>query len=201
MRTIKMLLGATLGLLLLAGCNNLAVQPKLANPYAESPNFDTAARLLDEGAVPVGHLNEDTGFYTGSNDGIIGEGYITELPIEITQDVLLRGQSQYEAFCTPCHGYAGYGNGVLSLEGLRSSDSYEYNAPASYHDAELVNAPVGRLYQAIAYGVGNMYSYSSRVQPEDRWAIVAYIRALQLSQNASVADVPAEVQAELDGME
>jgi mono/diheme cytochrome c family protein len=143
---------------------------------------------LDPNAVPVGFLREDNHLYAGLVDGEPAE----TLPFELTQDVLDEGQRQYQAFCAPCHGIAGYGDGVISLEG--------FPRPASYHTAELRAQPVGHFFQVITNGVGNMYSYASRISPENRWAIAAYIRALQISQEADFATLPDEVQAQFESL-
>lgn len=182
-------LSVAVGLLLLAGCQNMQVQPKLADPYGESATFGRAAREILPEAVPVGFLQDDEHLYQGTNGGEL----VSTFPFEITEEILMRGREQYEGFCTPCHGYSGYGNGIVALEG--------FPRPASFHTDDLRSAPVGRLYQAIANGVENMYSYASRVQPEDRWAIVAYIRVMQYSQNANYADLPEAAQTALDAID
>lgn len=97
--------------------------------------------------------------------------------------ILQRGQERYQIYCQPCHGLAGYGDGLIVKRGLA--------APPSYHEPRLVNAADGHIYDVIANGYGSMYSYGSRVPTEDRWAIVAYVRALQLSQRAPASSVPA----------
>lgn len=97
--------------------------------------------------------------------------------------ILQRGQERYQIYCQPCHGLAGYGDGLIIKRGLA--------VPPSYHEQRLINASDGHIYDVIANGYGSMYSYGSRVPTEDRWAIVAYIRALQLSQRAPASSVPA----------
>lgn len=174
-----------LGVLLVAGCGNMRVQPKLAKPFMESPEFGVAARDILPEAVAVGQLNEDELFYNGTIDGELADVF----PFPVTADVIARGQSKFNAFCTPCHGYGGYGDGVIYEEG--------FPTPASYHDPVIREKPVGHYYQVISYGFNNMYNYANRVQPEDRWAIVAYIRTLQLSQNAELDQLPPEIQSEL----
>lgn len=180
-RTLLLIL--LLGLLVLAGCDNMHEQPKLDEPYSASETFGTAAREILPEAVAIGHLRDDEHLYEGTMDGALAD----ELPFELTEDVLLRGKDQFEAFCTPCHGHSGYGDGVVSLEG--------FPPPASYHTEELRAQPVGHFFQVITDGVGVMYSYASRIAPEDRWAIAAYIKALQLSQNATLDDLPDELQS------
>jgi hypothetical protein len=105
-------------------------------------------------------------------------------------EVLKRGQERYNIFCSPCHGYDGYGQGEIVQRGFKQ--------PTSFHEERLRTAPLGYFFGVITNGFGTMYSYASRVQPEDRWAITAYIRALQLSQNATLDDVPREEREQLD---
>lgn len=111
-------------------------------------------------------------------------------PFPITAQDLARGQQRYNIYCSPCHGYDGSGRGMIVLRGFQQ--------PPSYHTDRLRNAPVGHFFDVITNGFGNMYSYASRVSPDDRWRIAAYIRALQLSQHASVADVPQNQRASLE---
>lgn len=107
-----------------------------------------------------------------------------DFPIPITADVLERGRNRFNIYCSPCHGQVGDGLGIIVERGLRK--------PPSFHTERLRNAPSSHFYEVITNGFGAMYSYASRVKPADRWAITAYIRALQLSQNANVADVPVD---------
>jgi mono/diheme cytochrome c family protein len=175
-------------LMLLAGCGNLRYQPKLDEPYDASPNFEYAARTILPEAVPVGYLNQE-----GLSVGELIDGELTdEFPVEVTEELILRGQERYEIFCTPCHGYAGYGDGVLAEEGIR---------PASFHDEEIRAKPVGHYVQVIAEGQGIMYNYAARVPPEDRWAVAAYIRTLQLSQEVNIDELPAEAQEDVNSLQ
>ncbi|MEM7348551.1 MAG: cytochrome c [Chloroflexota bacterium] len=176
-----LLLCMTMLLLVLAACGNMREQPKLAKPYQSSPNFDVAARELVPEAIPVGH-NVDDHMALGLINGELTD----EFPMEISRELLERGQERYNIYCTPCHGFAGYGNGVIYEEG--------YPNPASYHEPELRNQPAGYYVNVIANGKGNMLSYAARVKPEDRWAIAAYIRALQMSQQAQLDALPQEIQ-------
>lgn len=180
-RTVLVLPILLIAMLVLAGCGNMREQPKLAKPYQSSPNFKVAARELVPEAIPVGH-NVDDHMALGMVDGQFTDAF----PMEITRELLDRGQQRYNIYCTPCHGYAGYGNGVISEEG--------FPHPASYHDPEILVQPAGYYVNVIANGKGNMLSYAARVQPEDRWAIAAYIRALQISQQAQLDSLPEELQ-------
>lgn len=183
-KLFKALLLVVLGLVMV-GCGNLREQPKLDEPYQESPVFGRAAREILPEAVPVGFERADTHLYEGMVEG----EFVETFPFEITEEVLAVGERGFNDYCAICHGYAGYGNGVVGEEG--------YPRPASYHTDDLLNAPVGRLYQAITYGVGNMFSYAARLPDvEERWAIVAYIRALQYSQNVPLDELPDDLQAQ-----
>ena len=114
---------------------------------------------------------------------------MTELPIPPTLELCQRGQQRYNIYCTPCHNFSGNGLGVIVKKGMPQ--------PVSFHDQRLRDAPVGYFFNAMTNGFGRMYSYASRIPPEDRWAIASYIRALQLSQNATLEDVPEELRDSL----
>ncbi len=121
---------------------------------------------------------------------MIGTNLITEFPIPITRAVLERGQERFNIYCSVCHGRTGEGNGMIVQRG--------FPPPPSYHIDRLRKAPVGHLFDVMTRGYGVMYSYASRVEPSDRWAIAAYIRALQLSRHATLDDVPADERAKLE---
>jgi mono/diheme cytochrome c family protein len=112
-------------------------------------------------------------------------------PFPITRDVLNAGHLSYDTFCSPCHGLGGAGNGMIVQRG--------FPAPPSFHSQRLRDVPPGYIYSVITNGFGRMYSYASRVKPDERWAIVAYIRALQLSENATIDDVPPDQRQQLQG--
>ena len=139
-----------------------------------------------EGTVARGHLNDDAALYTGK--GPDGKPLDT-FPFPVTKEVIERGQGRFNVYCTPCHGRLGDGDGMIVRRGFRK--------PPSYHIDRLRQAPNGYLYDVISSGFGAMPDYAAQVAPVDRWAIVAYVRALQLSQNASLNDVPATSRAEL----
>ncbi|MGJ3239678.1 MAG: c-type cytochrome [Anaerolineae bacterium] len=174
------------GVLVLSACGNLREQPSY-RAYEPSDVFGSSAWELDENAVAVGLLNEDEHLYNGTVDGSYAESF----PFEITEDMLAEGQRWYEGFCSPCHGYSGYGDGVIRLEG------YPSPGPRSHHDDELRAAPVGFYFDVITNGSesGLMWPLASRIPPEQRWAIIAYIRALQFSQNADMSTMGPDVQA------
>jgi mono/diheme cytochrome c family protein len=140
-----------------------------------------------EGTVARGQLRLDDHLYTGKVDGKL----VATFPFPITHADLERGRDRYNIYCAPCHDSTGHGRGMIVLRG--------FPPPPSYHIPRLREAPVGHFFDVITNGLGNMYSYASRVSPEDRWRIIAYIRALQLSQSATLAEVPAAQRAELEG--
>lgn len=130
-----------------------------------------AVRQVPQGVVPLGDTTGEGTFYTGRDEN--GE-LATELPFELTREVLERGREQYDIYCTPCHGLDGAGEGVAVTRG--------FPAPPSLHDQRLREAQLGYYFDVITNGFGVMFPYGDRVEPEDRWAIAAYIRALQVSQ-------------------
>jgi mono/diheme cytochrome c family protein len=180
----KLWLGACL---ILTACRqDMHDQPRY-KPLAASEFFadGRSARPMVEGTVARGHLRIDEARYTGKLDG----EDVDQFPIPIAKEDIERGQSRFNVYCTPCHGRLGDGNGMVVLRGFRQ--------PPSYYSERLVNAPVGHFFDVISNGFGAMPSYASRVQSDDRWRIVAYIRALQLSESASLNDVPADQRQNL----
>jgi mono/diheme cytochrome c family protein len=145
-----------------------------------------AARVTVPDTVARGQLREDEHLYMGR----VGGQPATEFPMPVTMDVMERGRERYNVFCSPCHGPSGIGNGMIVQRGFRQ--------PPSYHEERLVNAPVGYFYDVMTNGFGAMQDYAAQVPVADRWAIAAYIRALQFSRRASVNDVPADRRAALD---
>src|SRR5579863_922267 len=171
-----------LAIALTAACRiDMHVQPR-ENPLARSDFFpdQRSARPPVEGAVARGDLHEDTYFYTGKLGNAPGD----VMPFAVTREVLDRGRERYNIFCAPCHSRVGDGNGFVPSRGFS-------HKPPSFHIARLQKEPVGYFYDVITNGFGIMPDYASQIPPRDRWNIVAYVRALQLSQNATMADVPA----------
>jgi len=169
-----------LALLALAGCRqDMHDQPKF-KPLAMSDFYSDlrSAREPVEGTVARGQLHEDTYFYTG----MVGQNPGDYMPFPITEDVLKRGQQRFNIYCSPCHSRLGDGNGVIVQRG--------YRKPPSYHTERLRKAPLGYFFDVMTHGFGAMPDYASQIPPRDRWAIVAYIRALQLSQGATTAEIP-----------
>jgi mono/diheme cytochrome c family protein len=164
-------------------------QPRY-EPLEASAFFEDgqSSRPLVPGTVARGQLRDDDHFYTGNVDGKLVETF----PFEVDRSVLERGRERFDIYCSPCHGRAGDGAGMIVKRG--------FSAPPSFHIERLRKEPIGHFFDVITHGHGAMYSYASRVPPRDRWAIIAYIKALQLSQNATIDDVPLERQAELRGV-
>jgi mono/diheme cytochrome c family protein len=171
------LLGVLAALLLAAGCRrDMHIQPRY-NPYAKTDFFGDgrSERPAIEDTVARGQLHTDQARFTGKVDG----KDIAYFPIQITQVDLRRGQERFNIYCSPCHGRLGNGHGMLVMRGLRQ--------PPSYLDPRLVDAPVGHFFDVMTNGYGAMYSYASRVAVDDRWRIAAYIRTLQMAENAPAA--------------
>ena len=171
----------------LAGCDNLKTGTKI-KPLTESKFFadGQSSRQPPAHSIAQGNLRIDTLYFAGRNpDGTLA----TQMPWPVNPAVLARGRTQFMAICANCHGVDGYGQGIIVRRGFPS--------PPSYHEPRLLQAPVGHLYDVIANGYGAMYPYASIVDVDDRWAIVAYIRALQRSQHAALADVPPDALASL----
>jgi hypothetical protein len=161
-------------------------QPKFI-PLRPSSFFTDgrSERPLVEGTVARGHLDADTAFYTGK----VGDKFVGTFPLPVTRELLERGQQRYNIYCSPCHDRLGTGLGMVVRRGFRR--------PPSYHIDRLRQAPVGYIFDVITNGFGAMPDYAAQIEPRDRWAIVAYERALQLSQHATLSDVPPEVRAQL----
>ena len=143
------------------------------------------SRPIPPGAVARGELNEDVAFYQGKVNG----ADVDYFPIPVNVELIERGHQRFDIYCSPCHGRVGNGLGMIVRRGLKQ--------PPSYHIDRLRTAPVGHFYDVITNGYGAMLNYAAQIQPRDRWAIIAYIRALQYSQSAPLADLPAEVKAKL----
>lgn len=157
----------------------MADQPRY-EPLQKSDFFEDqrASRPLVEGTVARGHLDADEQLYSGKIDGEPAKTF----PFPIDRQILERGRERFEIFCSPCHDRVGTGQGMIVRRG--------YRPPPSFHIERLRAAPPGQLYDVIARGFGAMPDYAAQISVRDRWAIVAYIRALQLSQNARIGDVP-----------
>jgi hypothetical protein len=165
----------------LSGCSlkqDMALQPK-NRPLSPSDFFTDgrSARPLVENTVARGSVKEDEMTVTKESNAF---------PLPLNQELLERGENRYKIFCSPCHGLQGDGNGMVAMRGMKH--------PPSYHQDRLRQVPNGYIYDVITNGFGAMLGYSAQVAPRDRWAIVAYVRALQLSRNAKLADLPPDVR-------
>jgi hypothetical protein len=171
--------------LVTGGCQirqDMADQPK-NRPLSPSPFFEDgrSERPLIENTVARGSIKDDDLFVAKESNAF---------PLPLTPELLERGRERYKIFCTPCHGIQGDGNGMVSMRGMKH--------PPSYHDPRLRQVPNGYIYDVITNGFGGMLSYSAQIPPADRWAIVAYVRALQLSRNAPVSDLPPALRDKLN---
>jgi mono/diheme cytochrome c family protein len=179
-------------LLLVAGCrkSDMSEQPRY-KPYQATISFEdgASARPLVAGTIPWHQPRTDELLYQGTIDGKVADVF----PFPITAMDMKRGQQQFNIFCSVCHGQTGEGNGMIAQRGL--------TPPPSYHIDRLRDAPVGHFFYVMTNGFGAMYSYAERVKPEDRWRIAAYIRALQLSQNAKPADLSDQEKSKADAAE
>jgi mono/diheme cytochrome c family protein len=170
------------GLLVLSACRqDMHDQPKYV-PLRESTFFadGRSARPPVAGTVAREQLHEDTLLYTGKVDGAPAEMF----PFAVDENVMARGQERYDIFCSPCHGRTGAGDGMVVQRG--------YRPPPTLHADRLRLAPAGHFFDVMTNGFGAMPDYAAQIKAEDRWAIAAYIRALQLSEHATIADVPAD---------
>jgi mono/diheme cytochrome c family protein len=177
-----------LAVLALGGCRqDMHNQPKMRPLRASSVFPDRrSARPLVPGTVARGTLREDTVFYTGK----AGKDFVREIPVPVTAALIERGRTEFEIYCSPCHGRTGRGDGMVVQRGFK--------APPSYHTDQLRQMPIGYFYDVITNGFGAMADYSAQVAPADRWAIAAYIRTLQLSEHAPLDLVPADKRALLE---
>ena len=159
----------------------MALQPK-DRPLSPSDFFTDgrSARPLVENTVARGSV---------ADDALMVPKESNAFPLPVNQELLERGEGRYKIFCTPCHGIQGDGNGMIVMRGMKR--------PPTYHQDRLRQAPNGYIYDVITNGFGQMYNYAAQVPPRDRWAIVAYVRALQLSRNAKVSELPASLREEL----
>ena len=179
-------LASAAALLAVAGCRqDMQNQPKMIPQRGSSMFADhRSARPQVPGTVARGQLYEDQYFYTG----LINGKEQNAMPFPVTLEVLERGQERYNIYCTPCHSRVGNGDGMIVQRG--------YKPAGNYHDAKHLAQPLSHYFYVMTHGFGAMPDYSAQITPQDRWAIAAYIRALQLSQDATMTDVPAGIQVQ-----
>lgn len=171
----------------LSSCNDMYDQPKFKPLRPSNLYTDGSSRPLVEGTVARGYARTDELLYTGKLKGQFAD----EFPFKITKEVLQRGQDRFNIFCSPCHGRLGNGEGMIVQRG--------FPKPNSFHADSVRTQPAGFYFDVITNGFARMYSYAPSVPVEDRWAIIAYIRALQLSQHASVAELSDAERKQLEG--
>ena len=173
------------------GCHpDMWTQPKVkAQQRSDFFADQSASRLPVKGTVPYGEVKQNDAYYRGYVDGRLVE----QMPVPLTAELIERGQERFNIFCRHCHGAIGDGEGMINQRGFKVE-----RPVATYHTDRLRAMPVGHFFDVITNGYGAMFPFSDRVPVEDRWAIVAYIRALQRSQNASAADVPEPNRDELE---
>ena len=182
----------------LGGCTGKSPPEKLRLAMYDQPRYEPlegsgffgdgrSARPRVPNTVARGRIRTDRHLYTGMTDD--GEP-VPSFPFPVTRDVLERGRDRYDVFCSPCHDRAGTGQGMAVRRGFRT--------PPSLHILRLRESPPGYFFDVMTNGFGAMYSYASRISPHDRWAVAAYVRALQLSQRARMDDVPADLRQQLE---
>lgn len=187
---------AAISIIALAGCRREMYDQPRYEPLEPSSFFKdgTSSRPLVEGTVPrsddpgMNYIQDSSLIMSGLRDGHLA----TTPPYPVDRRVLERGQERFRIFCVPCHGELGDGRGIIVQRG--------FTKPPAFASDDMRNQPLGHFFQVITEGHGAMYSYASRVPPRDRWAIAAYIRALQLSQHAVPADIPADDRRKLEEM-
>lgn len=185
--TSRILLGVCAAFFSVAagGCQirqDMADQPK-NTPLSPSPFFDDgrSERPLIENTVARGSIVDDALLVAKDSNAF---------PLPLTPELLERGHERYGIFCTPCHGIQGDGNGMVSMRGMKH--------PPTYHQPRLRQVPNGYIYDVITNGFGSMLGYSAQIPPADRWAIIAYVRALQLSRNAPISELPPALREKLN---
>jgi hypothetical protein len=176
--------------LLVGGCRNEMYDQAKTKPLSEGEFFANGqnARPIPNDTVARGFLREDKAMFAGiGRDG----KFVSESPVPITRALMQRGHERFDIFCSPCHGKQGTGLGMIVQRGFQQ--------PQSFHSDRLRQQPIGYFFDVMTQGFGKMSSYASQVPPEDRWAIAAYVRALQLSQHAAVAELTNDDRAKLAG--
>ncbi|MGC2769269.1 MAG: cytochrome c [Candidatus Acidiferrum sp.] len=170
-----------------SGCGDTTLRQDMANQPRHNPLSPAtffpdgrSERPVIDNTVVRGAINEDP---------LLTPKESNAFPLPLTKDLLARGQDRYNIFCSPCHGLQGDGNGMVTLRGMKH--------PPTYHQERLRNEPNGYFFDVITNGFGAMSGYSMQLEPRDRWAIVSYVRALQLSRNAPVGELPPNLREKL----
>ena len=203
MRSVSLFAGFLALVLVLSGCRGMeSERPPITpqqnmfnqerfNPQQKNEFFEDRRAMREpvSGTVARGFLREDTEFYEGRTEE--GE-FIEEMPITMTRELLERGQDRYDIYCAMCHGRAGDGEGIISV------GDFGYTPATPMHEDYLIEIEDGHIYDVIANGIRTMPGYAQQIAVSDRWAITAYIRALQRSQRAGEDDIPAAIRAEIE---
>jgi len=153
-----------------------------------------AMRHHPEGTVARGQLEAEDEYYRGRVSG--SDKFVTDFPVPVTEGLARRGRQRFNIYCAPCHGSSGNGNGLVHVRATALAEG-TWTPPSDLRSSAVLARPVGHLYNTIKNGIRKMPAYGAQINPADRWAIVAYVRALQLSRNATVEDVPVEHRAVL----
>jgi mono/diheme cytochrome c family protein len=151
-----------------------------------------AMRPWVEGTVAAGEPQDDR-VQLGIQDG----AWVSSIPVAVDAALMTRGRGRFEIYCAPCHGLAGYGDGPVARRADRLQEG-TWVPPSSFHTDGVRSRPAGHIFNTITHGIRSMPAYGSQIPAHDRWAIVAYVRALQRSQDATLADVPPELRSSLD---
>ncbi len=174
---------------------DMDVQPKLKAQQASLLFADgSAQRPPIAETVARGELREDPAYHAGKLSEE-GERWVTEFPMPLTDAVMQRGRERYDIYCAVCHGLDGGGSGMVAVRAAALQEA-AWVAPASFHSDQVRERPIGHLFNTVSQGIATMPGYAAQIAVDDRWAIVAYVRALQRSQNAAAGDVPPGVKIE-----
>jgi len=187
--------------------NSLKTQPRIQVVYDMDDQYKSktqtesaffadgmAMRQHPEGTVAQGRLEADDAFYRGQVEG--DTLFVEQFPVEVSREMMYRGRERFKIHCAPCHGISGDGNGPVHVRAAGLGEG-TWTPPTDLRSQTVADRSVGHLYNSIKNGIRNMPAYGPQITPEDRWAIVAYVRALQLSRNANLEDVPAEIRSTL----
>ena len=185
----KIQIAAAVILTALAGCHGDMYDQPRYDPLEKSDFFadGRASRPVVAGAIARGDLRDDESFYTGKKDGKL----VDKPPVEINQALVERGRERFNIFCTPCHGRAGYGDGMIVRRGFRQ--------PPTYHSDRLRGVPIGHFFDVMTNGFATMPDYAEQIPVRDRWAIAVYVRALQLSQYSNLDELDESERRRLEG--
>ena len=158
---------------------------------AENPFFadGRASRHHPEGAVARGRLEADDAYFRGTTE--VDTVFVEEFPVTVTEEMMMRGRERFNVYCAPCHGPAGDGDGLVNRHAQKLGEG-TWTPPTDLTSATVVERPVGHIYNTIANGIRSMPAYGPQIRTEDRWAITAWVRALQLARNATIEDVPVD---------